>query len=72
MGIDPAPQIANLHLYDYEARFIEKGNYGVAKGLISQEDLLMTLTSYTIMDTWRCTTRTEKPTLMKRSSTKKM
>ena len=34
MGIDPAPQMANLYLYDYEAGFMErltKQNYGVAK-----------------------------------------
>ena len=34
MGIDPAPQMANLYLYSYEAKFMEtltKENYGVAK-----------------------------------------
>ena len=34
MGIDPAPQMANLYLYAYEARFMQKltkENYGAAK-----------------------------------------
>ena len=34
MGIDPAPQMANLYLYYYESSFMEtitKGNYGIAK-----------------------------------------
>ena len=34
MGINPAPQMANLYLYNYEAGFMKKltkENYGVAK-----------------------------------------
>ena len=34
MGIDPAPQMANLYLYSYESKFMErltKENYGAAK-----------------------------------------
>ena len=34
MGIDPAPQMANLYLYYYEAKFMEmltKENYSAAK-----------------------------------------
>ena len=34
IGIDPAPQMANLYLYYYESSFMEiitKENYGIAK-----------------------------------------
>ena len=34
MGIDPAPQMANLYLYYYETKFMEmltKENYSAAK-----------------------------------------
>ena len=42
MGIDPAPQMANLYLYYYESSFMEtitKENYGIAKK-IQQHQLI--------------------------------
>ena len=41
MGVDPAPQMANLYLYYYEAAFMEKLTKLLLEDQISLEDQLL-------------------------------
>ena len=59
MGIDPAPQMANLYLYYYEAKFMEmltKKTTVQPKNSTTPDILLMTFIPSITMDTEKKTT----------------